>query len=86
MSFDWYKLTNLDDFEALGLVSQKLTLDLEGLGHKDILVTKANAVSILFDGIFLTIGFNEKNPFEFEGHAVYLDENRDIWLGIENES
>lgn len=85
MIYDWYKIVNVSDFEELGLPSQEITLELEGLGEKTILVTKGNAVSILYEGIFLSANFNDKNPFEFEDHAIYVDSNDDLWLGIANE-
>lgn len=87
MIYDWFKVANLTEFLALGLVSQEITLELEGLGLKDILVTQGNEIGILYDGVFLMLGFNEASPFEFDGHACYLDAaTQDIYLGIANES
>ena len=83
MVFTWFKIFNLTLFTATGLVSRKITLELEGLGAKDFLITKGNLTSILFDGVFLSINMNDQNPFIFEGFAVYLDDNDDVWLGIE---
>ncbi len=84
-TYDWYKIINIADFEAADIPSRELTLELEGLGQKTILVTKGNLISILYEGIFLA-PVNGKNPFEFEEHAVYTDVNGDLWLGILNES
>lgn len=86
MNYNWYKIFNLAAFTALGLVSQTYTLELEDLGQKDILVTKGNHVSMLYEGVYLTLEFNDQNPFAFDGHAIYLDEAGDVWLGIEDES
>jgi hypothetical protein len=86
MSYDWYKLANIAEFEASGLPSKEVTLDLEGIGVRDILITHGNSIGVMYDGIFLIANFNENNPFEFEDHAVFLSENDDIWLGISNES
>ncbi len=85
MIYDWYKIINLAEFEALDLVSRNLELILGNIGLANVLVTKGNMVSILYNGIFLSIGLNDESPFEFEGHAVYLDANDDVWLGILNE-
>jgi hypothetical protein len=82
MIYDWYKIANLDEFVATGLYSQELTLDLEGLGQKELLLTNGNAISILYEGVYLSVNFNENNPFEFEDHAVYLDAENNIYLGI----
>lgn len=82
--YDWYGIYNLDEFEALELPSLDVELYLEDIGLKSILISKGNLVSILYNGILLSVELNEKNPFEFEDHAVYLDEDNNIWLGIKN--
>lgn len=82
MTYTWYKIFNLVDFTALDLVSKEYVLNLEGIGQKSILVLKGNETSIQYNGVTLTINLNEKNPFEFDDHAVYLDENNDVHLGI----
>lgn len=82
MIYNWYKVYNLDTFNAEDLVSKELELSFEGLGLKTILITKGNYTSILFDDVFLPISLNDKNPFEFEDRAVYLDANNDIWAGV----
>lgn len=78
----WFKIFNLVEFNATGLVSRSFTYNLTGKGIKTFLVTKGNLVSITHEGIMLSIGLNEKNPFEFEGHAIYLDENDDVFWGF----
>lgn len=83
MTFDWYKLLNRGEFEASGLVSKELDVILDGVGQKTVLVTKGNLYSIVIDGVMLSIGVTAANPFVFEGYAVYLDSNDDMWLGIE---
>lgn len=83
--YDWYKILNVAEFGAADIPSRELTLELEGLGLKTIMVTKGNLISILYEGIFLS-PVDGKNPFEFEDHAVYTDSNGDLWLGILNES
>lgn len=85
MEFDWYNLFNKQEFLDTGLVSKKLTVNIEGIGEKEILITKGNELSILYDGVFLTVNFTEKNPFVREGYAVWQDSNENIWLGIEKE-
>lgn len=83
MIFDWWKIFNLLEFETAGLVSRTYTLELQDLGVKDIMVTKGNYVSILYEGVFLSLNMNAANPFTFEGHAIYIDGNNDVYLGIE---
>lgn len=90
MTFTWFKIFNLTDFEATGLVSRTYTVILEGIGQKDILVTKGELVSMLYEGVFLPIELNDINPFIKEGesesesgYAVYKATNNDVYLGIE---
>lgn len=83
MIFDWYKIINRAEFEATGLVSRELTLNLEGIGLSSVLVTKGRYFSIIYDEVMLSLGITDANPFVFEGYAVYLDSNDDIYLGIE---
>lgn len=82
MNYDWYNLFNKTEFEAEDLTSRTLTLDLEGVGVSEVLVTKGNMLGITYQGVFLPINLDDKNPFDFEGYAVYLDENDDVHLGI----
>ncbi len=80
---DWFKIFNLTDFTATGLISRTYTLVLEGIGQKDILVTKGELTGITYEGVFLGINLNNRNPFGRDGYAVYLDANNDVWLGID---
>jgi hypothetical protein len=80
--FNWYRLFNLTDFESTGLTSHAFVVELEAIGPKEILITKGNSTSILYEDAFLTIGLNDKNPFRYGERAVYLDDNDDVWLGV----
>lgn len=83
MNYNWFKIFNLTEFNATGLVSRKYTLNLEGIGEKTILVTKGVAVGMTYEDVFLSLELNDKNPFEFEGHAIYVDsESNDVYLGL----
>lgn len=86
MQYTWFKIFNRTEFNALGLVSRTYTLNLDGVGEKDILVTKGLALGMLYEGVFLSLELNDKNPFEFDDHAIYVDENDDVYLGIAVES
>ncbi len=84
--YDWYKVYNLADFLAEDLVSKEVEVIFETVGLKEIRLTKGyNEISILFDDVFLIPNLNEKNPFEFEDRAAYIDDNDDIWVGIKVE-
>ena len=85
MTWSWFKIINLDVFEDTELVSLGAQVNFQGLGLKNVLITKGNFVSVTYEGIFLSLGMSDKNPFVFEGNGIYLDENNDIWWGIVNE-
>jgi hypothetical protein len=80
MIYDWYELFNLSEVNSR--VSFEKTMILEGLGQKTILVVNGETTSIIYDDIMLSINLNDRIPFEFEGHVVFLDSNNNIWLGI----
>lgn len=88
MEFKWYKIFNLTEFEATGLTSRTYTQFLFGVGQRDILVTKGNKVSMLYEDQFLPVLFEDKNPYSKtditseKSYAVYKDENEDVWLGL----
>lgn len=86
MEYTWFKIFNKTEFEALGLVSKTYTLNLDGVGEKEILVTKGVAIGMLYEGVFLSLELGDENPFEFEDHAIYLDASNDVYLGIAVES
>ncbi len=81
--FNWFKIFNRTEFDALGLVSKTYTLELEDIGIKNILVTKGITHGLTYEGVFLSLLLNDLNPFEFEGYAIYLNtETNDVYLGI----
>ena len=84
--YDWFKVFNSDEFEALGLVSKKYTYNLEGLGTKSFLVTKGDMLSVTFEGVFLSLDSNSQNPFEFDDMAIYRNSDNDVFWGIKIEA
>lgn len=83
MQYNWYLIFNTVEFDALLLVSRNYELNLDGVGIKDVLVTKANSYGILYDGIFLSLELNLKTPFEFESHAIWRNpDTNDVYLGL----
>lgn len=84
--YNWFKIINKTEFLATGLVSRTVTLNLEGIGQRDILVTIGHRLGITYDGVLLTPELNGLNPFAFDGYAAYIDANNDVYLGIEIES
>ncbi len=82
MTYTWYYIINKTDFEAAGLVSQSIDLDLESIGAKTVLVTMGIMIGLTYEGVFLPLQLNDDNPFEFDDHAIYIDDSDNIFLGI----
>ena len=82
MIYNWYRIFNKLEFEDLGLVSRTYELNLEDIGNKEILVTKGNYISMTYEGNHLVLNLNSMNPFEFENHAIYIDSDNEVFLGI----
>lgn len=80
--YSWYKVINKAEFEAADIPSRELSLSLGGIGQADVMVVKGELVSIVYDGVMLTPGLNDRNPFEFDGYAAGLDDQGDIYLGV----
>jgi hypothetical protein len=82
-TYNWYLIFNLTEFEALGLVSRTYTFNLEGVGQKEILVTKSNLTGMTYEGVYLPIGLTTASLFEIDGHASYIDPlTQNVYLGI----
>lgn len=83
MIYKWYWIFNRDVFLATGLVSKTYTVILDDQpGQKDFLVTQGETIGITFEGIFVALELNGKNPFEFDDRAIYVDANQDVWFGF----
>lgn len=86
MSVNWYKLFNVTEFLAEGLVSRTLVLELEGIGTQTFEIFRGNYVSVLYADTFLPIELLDQNPYAREGYAVYKDTADDVWIGIEADT
>jgi hypothetical protein len=81
-SFDWYLIVNKTEFELDELPSREVTVVLEGVGQKTVMVTKGILISLVYDGVMLSPGLNDENPFGFGTYAAYIDDAGDVYLGI----
>ena len=82
MIFNWYKIFNSTEFEALGLVSRTYEYYLADIGLKSLLVTKGNYLGITVGDTFLALNMNFRSPFVFNGQAIYRDVDNDVWYGV----
>ncbi len=85
MIINWAKLLNISEFDDRDVPSIEVPL-LLGSGETTIIVTKGIGYGVVWNGIFLAVNLNDKNPFVFDNTTVYLDTNNDLWLGILSES
>lgn len=86
MIYDWYLIFNKAEFEAAGLVSRTVSVFLEDIGEKEVLITKGNELGVLYEDTFLMVNFEENNPWAISPYAVFWDEETDdVYLGIESE-
>jgi len=86
MVYTWFKIFNITEFNALDLISKTYTFILEGVGQKDVLVTKGVTYGMTYEGVFLSLNMIDRNPFEFDGYAIYVDADQNVYLGIEVQS
>lgn len=87
VTYDWFNIYNKTIFLAEGIPSKKLEYEFEGYDIKTIVLTNGNAIGVIIEDVFLAVGMNDKDPFEFEDYAVTLDPaTQDIWVGIKVES
>lgn len=84
--FNWYRLFNNEEFISTELTSMEIIFDMIGIGEKTVLITRGENTSILYEEVFLSVNLNDKNPFRMGEHAVFIDPNDDVWLGIYSES
>lgn len=82
MIYNWFFIFSINDFAASGLKSKSIDLILESIGQKTILITFGESYGITYEGVFLPVNLNGKNPFSIDSLAVYVDENNDVFLGI----
>ena len=82
MIYTWYYIFNSDEFNLLGIPSRTYTVILDGIGQRDVLVTKGNLFGLTYNDVFLPLELNQKNPFEFENLAVQVHDNKNVFLGI----
>ena len=87
---DGYKVLNINDFDALDIPRLDTKIKTKDLDEQDITLFKANLYNVMFLDLLFTINLNNKNPVLKINNdknlrvAVYVDANRDLWVGYEN--
>ena len=82
-TYNFYEIFKESEFSALGVISKTYTLELEGIGLKDVLVTKGNLLGITYEGVYVPLGVGTAtNFYQRDGFAI-LREGDAISLGVE---
>lgn len=81
--YDWYKLFNITEWLATGLVQRTLKIPLQDLGEKTFLITQGATTAVLYEDKFLPVQFLDQNPYVLDGVAIYRDSADDIHIGFE---
>lgn len=84
MTWQWYKLFQLDQFLATGLASRTIIAVLEGRGRATITINRGCLVSITYLDTYLPVKLLGMNPYIDEGRASFIDSENNVWLGIES--
>lgn len=90
-NYTWYNVFNEDEFIAEDLISKTVSLNLEDLGTKEMLLTRGNLTCLTYDAggdigkVVLPLDFESQNPYDRDGVALYKDSAGEVWLGFEIE-
>lgn len=89
MTFEWYRLFNLDEWEATGLVARTLQFELENRGPVTVEVFRGALTSLVYDGVMLPVGGIDGEQDLYVGiggqYASYVDEANEVYLGFRSE-
>lgn len=86
--FNWFLIFNRLEFDLTGLVSRKYSVTLDGIGDKDILVTRGNLLSMTYEGVMVSLDTNPPvdapftAPFIFDNLGMMQTTNGDVYLGV----
>ena len=86
MSWNYWKVYTVKEFEVQNVPQVTITRDLDTLGTVEISFFQGFNLSVLFQGVILTPNLNDRNPFDKNGVAAYTDEKGQILVGKENEN
>ncbi|MDR2426821.1 MAG: hypothetical protein LBD46_06575 [Endomicrobium sp.] len=84
--WQWYRIFNLNDFDALSVPDYTFSIELEGKGFQTFRIIKGLLYSVIVDGIFLTPFLNGRNGFEKDNKSAYIDEDNNLWVGYAPET
>ncbi len=83
---DGYNIYNLNDFDKLSVPQVYGSANLEDLGNMPYCITKGQYYGVIFNGEYLVPELNGQNPYVGKHSAVFIDEDRNLWVGVKDES
>jgi hypothetical protein len=83
--YQWYKIFNMTDFVATGLVQRSFVVNLEKRGVQTFVVSNGNTVSVYYADAFLPVAFLNRNPYVQGLYAVYKDPDNNVWFGFQKD-
>ena len=82
----WFKVFNLNDFDALGVPDFTFTADLADRGLQTYRLLKGYLYSVIVDGLVLTPFLNDRNGFNKDNRSAYIDQDNNLWVGYAPEN
>ena len=83
---DWYKIFNLNEFDALGVPDFSVSVELAERGQQTFRILKGFLYSVIVDDIILTPMLNDRNGFNKDTRSAYIDEENNLWIGYAPEN
>lgn len=81
-NWQWWKVFNLDEFNAPDVPDRYLNVNLEGLGQTDIVIARGFNICICFLNYWLIPGLNNRNAFTADNKVgAYIDDDNNLWVG-----
>lgn len=79
----WYQLFDKSDVAELPYISR--VFDLENYGTVEVRLCKGDLYALAFDGYYLPVSLNDRNPFiSRDGkYGAVMDRQGFIWLGVQ---
>lgn len=83
MIYNWFKIFNMNEFLALGIVSRAYALRLQGIGDSIFIAYQGNYVSVQYLDEFLPVNLYVPAQYEKGNYSIYRDDaTGDVYFGF----
>lgn len=83
---DCYKIMNLNDFDKMNVPQVYDNKNFQNVGNVSYCVFKGKNYGLIWKNELLVVGTNGVNPVESKHNSAYIDDNRDLWVGVKDDS